>query len=78
MVIEFNHSDTGLNIPQHASHVARAGNDLSVVDESTTRQVTRVSAKFSAASGTLTISGLEVVNRTDIVQATASNEVTGR
>lgn len=77
MVTEFNHSDTSLNVPKHTGHIARAGDDLSVIDESTARQVTRVSAELSASLGASTIFGLKVVNRADVVKTTTSNEVPG-
>lgn len=34
MVVEFDDPNTGIDIPQHTSHVTRGGEDLSVIQES--------------------------------------------
>lgn len=54
MIIEFLHPRPSLDVPQHAGHVPRARHDLSVIDEPTTTQVTRMRAQLSRHLGDLT------------------------
>lgn len=55
MVTKFEHSHSGFNIPEHACHVTRAGDDLSIVDESTATEITRVCTQLASTSGTCTV-----------------------
>ena len=65
----------GVNIPEHASHVARRSENTTVIDEATARKVTRMTRQFSGDTG-WTLVGREIVDGADIVETTACDEVT--
>jgi len=78
VVTKFDYSYSRLYVPKHAGHISRAGDNLSVVDESAARQISRMSAELPPAFHTLTtttILGLEIVDRANVIQAATSNEV---
>ena len=77
MVTEFDNTDTSLDIPEHAGHIARTGNDLAVIKESATTEITGMSAQFASTLHVASILAVQVVNRTDVVEATAGDEVSG-
>ena len=79
MVAELNHPNTGLDIPEHASHISRGGNNLTVVDESAATEITRVGTEFACAPriGDVFVA-VEAVDGANIVQTTASDEVPRR
>mmetsp|Transcript_44876 Transcript_44876/g.124459 ORF Transcript_44876/g.124459 Transcript_44876/m.124459 type:complete len:423 (+) Transcript_44876:439-1707(+) len=60
----------GGDVPQHATHVARRGEDLLVVDEAAARQVARVGRELTRDLDGLVLR-VEVVDRADVVQAAA-------
>lgn len=68
----------GLNVPLHASHVTRRGEDAAVVDEAAAGEVTGVTGELASdARGAIALL-VEVVDGADIVEATAGNEVAAR
>ena len=76
MVAELDDADTSLDIPQHAGHVTRRGNDLAVVDESTAAEVTRVSTQFTGTpGGGSRILLVQAVDRANVIKTSASNKV---
>ena len=75
MVAEFNDADTGLDVPKHASHVAGTGDDLTVIDESTAREVARMGRKLSGALDAVAFLAVKVVYGADVVETAASDEV---
>jgi len=76
MASEFSHLDTALDVPKHASSVTRGRDNLFVVNEATAGKVTRVGVEFSANSNGQLLA-LQIVDRTNIVEATARNKVVG-
>lgn len=62
----------GLDVPQRASHIARAGHYLVVVEETAARQVACMAGQF-AAHANITLARLEAVNGADVVQAAAGH-----
>ena len=72
MVGELGNFGPGLNIPQHAGHVPRGCQNAAVVDETAAREVSGVTGKLASDSG-WAFTRREIVNRTDIVEATASH-----
>lgn len=78
MVAELDHTNTSLNIPEHTGHVARGGDDLTVVDEAAATKVARVGAELPGAFQAVAVLAVEVVNRADVVKPTARDKVAGR
>jgi len=79
MVVELHDSHTGLYIPQHASHIPRTSDDLTIVDESTTAEITGVSAEFPSALAAIHgIFSAEVIDGAYVVEATTCYKVTRR
>ena len=76
MVAELDDADTSLDIPQHAGHVTRRGNDLAVVEETAATKVARVSAKLAGTLDVVALLRVKVVDRADVVKTATSNEVT--
>ena len=74
VVVELDHSDAGINVPQHATHVARRGEDLAIVQEPTAREVTRVGAQF-ARDLDRPFARPQVVDRADVVEPSARDKV---
>jgi hypothetical protein len=54
VIAKLHRPDTSFNIPKHASHVSRTGHDLTIVDESTATEVSRMRAQFPRGFGDLT------------------------
>jgi hypothetical protein len=77
MVTELHDSNTGLNIPQHAGHIATTSDDLPITDKATATQVARMSAKLSGTINTASIRPSQVVNAANIVKTTTGDKVTG-
>ena len=84
MIVEFLHSRPSFDIPEHTRHIARGRHDLTIIDKSTTTQVTRMSAKLSGyfrnlsqglTGSSATATSFERVNGTYVVQTSASNEL---
>lgn len=63
-----------LDIPQHTGHVARGGNDATIVDKATAGKVTGVARELARNTGG-TLTRRQVVNRANVVQTTTSNVV---
>jgi hypothetical protein len=40
MITELYHSNPGFYIPEHAGHIARTSDDLTIVEESATTEIT--------------------------------------
>lgn len=74
VVGEFGDLSSRLDIPQHTGHVAGGGNDTAVVDEATAGEISRVSGEL-ARNTSWAFARREVINRTNIVETTASNVV---
>ena len=74
MIAELYDPNTSFDVPQHASHITGTGNNLSVVDETAAAEITRMSAQFPSPLHVATLFAVEVVDRTDIVKTTTSNE----
>jgi len=65
-----------LYIPENASHIPGAGDDLPVVQEAAAREVTSMRLQLSAnADGN--VSAPQIVDGADIIETTASNEASG-
>lgn len=47
VVAEFHNTDAGLDVPQHAGHVAGRSDDLAVVYKATAGEIARVSAELA-------------------------------
>jgi hypothetical protein len=77
MITKFDHSYTSFNIPQHASHVARAGDDLSIVYKSTAAEITGMCAQLASAPRTRAVLVIQVVDGADIVEAAAGDKIAG-
>lgn len=79
MIAKFDHTYTGLDIPKHAGHITRAGNNLSVIEESAAAEVTRMCAELASALARAALLGVgEAVDRADIVKTTTCDEVARR
>lgn len=79
MVGEVNNLLAGFNIPLNTSHVTRGGNDASVVDKSTAREVASMARELPRHSGRTVALLVQVVDGADVVEATTGNIVsTGR
>lgn len=81
MIIKFHRAHTLLNVPEHTSHITRARYDLTIINESTTRQVSRVRRQFSShfdLSGSTWTSVPEGIDGTDVVKTTTSDVLSGR
>jgi hypothetical protein len=77
VVAKFYNADTRLNIPQHTGHVTRTGNDLAVIKEAATTEIAGMSAQFTSTLDIASIPAVQVVNGTDVVEATTGDEVSG-
>lgn len=74
VVGEFGHLGPGLDIPEHASHIPRGGQDTTVVDEAATGQVAGVTGELTSDTGR-TFPGGEVVDGADVVETTAGHVI---
>jgi hypothetical protein len=79
MIIKLLSPDALLDIPKHTRHVSRTSNNPPIIDKSTSRQVPRMSTKFSSkfdlparSSRSSTSDGID---GTDVVQSTTSDKV---
>jgi hypothetical protein len=77
VVAELYNTDTRLYVPEHAGHVTRAGDNLTIVEESATTEITGMSAQFTSTLDVASILAIQVVDRTNIVETTAGDEVSG-
>jgi len=77
MVGELGDLGPGLDIPEHASHIAGGGQDTTVVDEAATGQVAGMTGELTGDTGR-TFPGGEVVDGADVVETTASNVIAAR
>jgi len=75
VVAELYNADTSLDIPEHTGHVARTGNDLTVIKESAAAEIPGVSAQFAGTLDVASILAVQVVNGTDVVETTAGDKV---
>jgi hypothetical protein len=75
MIAELCQSYTRLDVPEHASHVSRAGDDLTVINESTATQITRVSTEFPRALDAVAFLYPEIVDGADVIKASAGDKV---
>lgn len=75
MITKFYNTDARLYVPQHAGHIARAGNDLAVIKETAAAEIAGMSAQFTSTLDVASILAVQVVNGTDIVKTTAGDEV---
>lgn len=75
MVAEFHAARSCLNIPQHAGHITRASDDLTIVDKPAATEIARMCAQLAGASDVITFFAVQVIDGTNIVKATASNEI---
>jgi hypothetical protein len=79
VVAKLDDAGAGLDIPEHARHVAGRGDDLAVVKEAAAAEVARVGGQLAGATdaaGALACA-VEVVDRADVVETAAGDEVTG-
>lgn len=67
----------GFQIPKNTGHVTRGGKDAAVADESTATKVARVARKLTRDAGG-TFPRRQVVNRADVVETTAGDEIAAR
>jgi len=77
VVTELDHPHAGFDIPEHAGHVTRTGDNLPVVDESAATEITGVRAELSSTLDTAPLFAVEVVDGANVIQSTASHEVAG-
>ena len=68
----------GLDIPLHARHVARRGDDAAVVDEAAARQVAGVARQFAGDPCRPVAVLVEVVDGADVVETAAGHKVAAR
>ena len=77
VVAELHNADTSLDIPEHAGHISRTGDNLAVIEESAAAEITRMSAQFASTLDVASIFAVQVVNGTDIVETTTGDKVSG-
>jgi hypothetical protein len=75
VVTEFHIARTSLDVPQHAGHITRAGDDLPVIDKPTAAEITRMCAQFASASDIGPLSAMQIVDRAYVVEASTSDEI---
>lgn len=78
MVAELYAARSCLDIPQHASHITRASDDLAIIDKPAATEVARMCAQLAGASDVITFFAVQVIDGADIVKATASDEISRR
>jgi len=78
MIAELNDSHSSLDVPQHARHVTGTSDDLPVIDKTAATEVTRVSAELASPLRVIPVLVVEVLDRADVVQPAASNEIARR
>ena len=76
MIIELNHSYSRIDVPEHTGHVPRTRQDLTIVQEATTTQISRMSAELPRDLDRPLLRP-QIVNGTDVVESTAGDEVAG-
>lgn len=74
VVAELHDTHACLDVPQHASHVATAGDDLAIVDETATAEVARVGTELPGAVDAASVPASEVVDAADVVEPTACDK----
>lgn len=75
MVCELGHLRASLYIPLHTGHVARGGEDIAIIDEAAARKISGMTREFSSDSCGAIAVGIEVVNGANVIETTASDEV---
>lgn len=86
VVAEVHDPNSGVDVPQHAGHVAGARDDLAIVNESAATEVARVSAQLPrglgashrASRGGRRRAGLDRVDGADVVESSAGDKVAAR
>ena len=75
VVAELDQSHAGLDVPEHAGHVTGGGDDMAVIEETAAAEVAGVGAEFTGTLEVVALFRVQVVDRTDIVETTAGNEI---
>lgn len=75
VVVELHGSNASLNVPEHTRHVTRRGQNLSVIEEPTAREIACMRAELASDLGRA-FSGSQVVDGADVVETTAGHKVT--
>jgi hypothetical protein len=78
VVTEFHIARTSLDVPQHAGHITRAGDNLAVIDKPTAAEITRMCAQFASAPDIGSLSAMQIVNRAYVVKTSTSDEISRR
>jgi len=78
VVAELDHPHAGFDVPEHAGHITRTGDNLPVIDEPAAAEVTGVGAELASTLDTTALLAVEVVDGADVVQSTACDEVARR
>jgi len=73
MVVEFSDFGAGFNVPEHAGHVARGGDDLLIAQESAAGQVACVRIQFTADTDWV-VTTAQVIDGANVVETTAGDE----
>lgn len=72
VISEFRNFGPSLDIPQHACHVSRRRNDAAIIDESTAREVARVSRELPRYAGR-PFTRREIIDGADIIETATSH-----
>jgi hypothetical protein len=75
VVTEFHIARTSLDVPQHAGHITRAGDNLTVIDEPTAAEITRMCAQFASAPDIGSLSAMQIVDGAYVVETSTSDEI---
>lgn len=78
VVTEFHIARTSLNVPQHAGHITRAGDNLTVIDKPTAAEITGMCAQFASAPDIGPLSAMQIVDRAYVVETSTSDEISRR
>ena len=62
VIVELDYPNAGLDIPQHAGHVARTGDNLAIVEEAAAAEVPRMGAKLPGTLDVVALFRVQVVN----------------
>ena len=77
MVAKLYNTDTCLYVPEHAGHITRTSNNLTVVEEAAAAKVAGMGAQFTSTLDVAPILAVQIVNGTDVVETATGNEVSG-
>jgi hypothetical protein len=75
VVTEFHIARTSLDVPQHASHITRASDNLTVIDKPTAAKVARMCAQFASAPDISPLSAMQIVDRAYVVKTATGDEI---